>query len=72
MVCLVANIAAETECKLWGIVLGVSMYLGPQQIWRMSLFPYLQAEVALYEGSKRHRIIAYLRTRKFGEESLII
>lgn len=57
MVCPVENIAAEIEYKFWGIVLGVSMYLGPQQIWRTSLFPCLQAEVALYEGSKRHRII---------------
>lgn len=46
MLCLAANTAAETEYKLGGIVLGPSMYLGPQQIWRMSLFPYLQAEVA--------------------------
>lgn len=72
MVCPVENTAAEIEYKLRGIVLEVSMYLGPQQIWRMSLFPCLQAEVAIYEGSKRHRIIAYLRTGKFEEESLIL
>lgn len=40
------KLGAETEYKLWGIILGVSMYVGPQQIWRMSLVPYLQAEVA--------------------------
>lgn len=67
MMCLAASIAAETGCKLWGIVLAVSMYLGPQQIWRMFLFCYLQAEVALYE----RRIIAYLRMRNFEEESLM-